>query len=170
MTTQSVSERIERELRDSRPLQTNELRQKCGNPPESTFFKYLKKAVEEGRVICRKERGRAWYVLMEDAWKLQSMVEDRTALEQHIIRNARLIMEQLMTCDLSDPKAANRAMSWRSGMLVQAVDRLRIARPDIPNLEDPVYEEYEGPNDSGKMNMTGWYRYWLDVLESLKAL
>lgn len=100
------------------------------------------------------------------------MVEDRTALEQHIIKNARLIMEELMKCDLGDPEAVNAAIALRSGMLLEAVNRLRRVRPNLPSLSSPVYDDYEIPDihDAGRMNMTGWYRYWLDVLESLKAL
>lgn len=170
MNAESVEGRIVKALAENSPLQSGELRKACGNPPASTFHKHCGKLLEDRRIVNKKKGRRVFYAISEDAWKLKSLVENRTALEDHVIRGARQILDELMTVDLSDPMVVNRAMFWRCGMLIQAVDRLRRARPDLPDIEEGGYEEYTDTDQPEKINLTGWYKYWLDVLESLKAL
>ncbi len=169
MSTESVQERIVKALAEKSPLQAGELKNACGKMAESTFYKHCGKLVKERRIL-NKSVGRAvFYVLPEDAWKLKHLVENRGALESHVIRGARQILDELMTIDLSDPRVANRTAYWRSGMLVQAVERLRKTNRELPRFDHPDYEEYADPDEPDMTNMVGWYNYWLDVLEALKA-
>jgi hypothetical protein len=149
-------------------LSSKDLQERSRMPP-ATFYKYLAKVKEKKRVLWAESGQSTLYATPEHQGELYDAVKTRGALEDHIIRNAHKMLEELISLDMRDPDKANIAMSWKCGMLVQAVDKFRELRHGAPDINHPKYEEYYTGKD-GMITVTGWYAYWLDVLEFLRAL
>lgn len=178
LTTQSVEDKIVNALRD-KTMQTNELLASCGGPT-STFHLHLKRLVEDKRIMKVKQGRRVSYALAEESWRLHNLAEDRTALELHIIKNARSIMEQCMTFETSaNIIEVNEVTQLRTFMLSKSVEKLRKVKPELPDIDrgrdesddDDLFDAGEKREQyiAGR-NLVFTYNFWLDMLETLKTL
>jgi len=170
LSTPTISEEENKILRalEIGVLSAKDLQERSRMPP-ATFYKYLAKVKDKKLIMWVESGQRVLYATPEHQGQLYEAVKKRGALEDHIIKNAHKLLDELIDLDMRDSDKSNKAMSWKCGMLVQAVDKFRELRPAVPDINHPKYEEsYKGKDEM--ITVTGWYAYWLDVLEFLRAL
>jgi len=149
------------------PMKSSELKASVGCAP-STFYKHLEE-LKESRSIIHDKIGRVMiYALPGQEAELYKSTEKRTDLERHVIKNAYLLLDELMSPDHYPGSGCSSAkdvysFTYRHDMLIEAVKMLRPQYPTIPirigNFPDAEQKPY-----------TLFYRYWLEVLQHLHAI
>jgi hypothetical protein len=158
------------------PMTPGDIQEKILTFSRPTMYARLKVLTNPPGVLLKKGKGaRVFYGF--PAWKdkFESLTKDSTPLERHLIKNAKLLVDQIFEHDGLNFSNAQLALIKKSRMLYEVVLTMKDHDPKYVNIPLFVEGKYDNMRsgwgvDADPRDLPRWYRYWIDVLICFDAI